>query len=113
MNMLMPEKRSLRLSVDSSSRVTSVQLEAPFWDVLEEMAINIGWTLPQLISEISARMEEKHTGVTLSSCLRVLCLSWHERQAPLTPNCLGDNQEEAGKSMDVILAAFAQTKRYK
>ena len=83
--MLMKEKRSLRLAGRSSSGITSVCLEEPFWRLLERMADEAGKTVPQLIAHIdNVFHKEVYSGgdiVTLSSCLRVSCLQWLQERA--------------------------------
>ena len=85
--MLMMERRSLRMTNGPSSRVTSVCLEKPFWDLLEQMAEESSCTLPQLISLISDHCRQKSSDYyngthTLASSLRVYCLRWLESRAP-------------------------------
>ena len=79
--MLMGEQRSVRLLGGHNNRVTSVRLEIPFWNALEQIADDAGCSLPQLISTINTHYVKKSKGITLASCLRVACLKLSARSA--------------------------------
>lgn len=66
-----PEKRGFRIHGHS----TTIALERAFWNVLEDMARELGLTLPRLIQRV-------HDGClvandkNIASCLRVICVKW-------------------------------------
>jgi len=70
----MAEKRSLRLH----KRSTTIRLEGPFWDMLEDIAVFRKEPLIDVISRVDTACREhgQTSGATknLASCLRVYCL---------------------------------------
>lgn len=67
-------KRSLTLH----GHRTSLALEPEFWDVLDELALLRGLSLPALVAEIDDAREIDNAGTaedSLSSCLRVAALN--------------------------------------
>ncbi len=66
-------KRSLTLN----GHRTSVALEAPFWQALEDIARQQSLSLPALV----ARIDRTRTSTSLSSALRVFALQ-QARQTP-------------------------------
>ncbi|MEW6133689.1 MAG: ribbon-helix-helix domain-containing protein [Pseudomonadota bacterium] len=66
-----PEKRGFRIHGHS----TTVALEKAFWNVLEDMARELGLTLPKLIERVydgCLVANDKN----IASCLRVICVKW-------------------------------------
>jgi predicted DNA-binding ribbon-helix-helix protein len=66
-----PQKRGFRLHGHS----TTIRLETAFWDVLEEMALNQGMDLPELITTIHDHCMVANDK-NLASCLRVICMKY-------------------------------------
>jgi len=85
--MYMAEKRSLRIR----QRSTTIRLELPFWQALEDIAGNRGMELTTLIAWVEANCQQKDKPIqdkaNLASCLRVYCLtqSTHLGKAPSVP----------------------------
>lgn len=66
-----PEKRGFRIHGHS----TTIALERAFWNVLEEMARDLGLTVPKLIERVydgCLVANDKN----IASCLRVICVKW-------------------------------------
>jgi predicted DNA-binding ribbon-helix-helix protein len=81
-----PETRSVRLH----GHVTSIRLEAAFWEVLEEIAAAERTTVARFVATLNDEvMEEGSAPGNLASFLRVSCLCWmrardeHAEQARL------------------------------
>jgi predicted DNA-binding ribbon-helix-helix protein len=65
--------RSFRLR----GHVTSVRLEAAFWDVLEEIVAAQGMTLARFLTELHDEVIELHGDIgNFSSLLRCGCITW-------------------------------------
>jgi predicted DNA-binding ribbon-helix-helix protein len=72
----MPKPTSvLRRAIRIGGRPTGVSLEDQFWESFREIAAASGTTRPALL----ARIEDGHTGVNLSSAVRLFVLA-HYRQ---------------------------------
>tara|TARA_B100001248_G_scaffold74867_1_gene53623 strand:+ start:359 stop:583 length:225 start_codon:yes stop_codon:yes gene_type:complete len=71
-----PRKRSITIA----GHVTSISLEAPFWDAIRDIASQQDMSTQDLIAEIdnSKRM------ASLSSAIRVYILSWYQDKANKT-----------------------------
>lgn len=69
----------LKRSLTIAGHRTSIALEAEFWSALEELALERGLTLPQLVREI----DETRAGPNLSSALRVAVLKRWRPGAPV------------------------------
>lgn len=67
------ETRSVRLA----GHVTSIRLEAAFWEVLGEIAADQGMTLGRFLTVLHDEVLEEHGEVTnFSSLLRCACLTF-------------------------------------
>lgn len=66
-------------NVSIRGRRTSMRLEAPFWDVLEEIAA----TLEMPLEKLCERIAETARRGNLSSELRVFALTWSRKKARL------------------------------
>ncbi|MBV8458993.1 MAG: ribbon-helix-helix domain-containing protein [Acetobacteraceae bacterium] len=71
------ETRPIRLH----GHVTSIRLEAAFWDTLEEIARREGMSVARFVSVLHDEIMGKQGRVpNLASFLRVTCLHWHRNQ---------------------------------
>jgi len=75
--MLMAEQRSIRLH----SRSTTIRLELPFWQALEDIAKNQTIKMSALIMRVDHECRTTQQQ-NLASCLRVFCLK-HYGGAPI------------------------------
>lgn len=66
-----PERRGFRIHGHS----TSVRLERVFWTVLENMAVELKMTLPELVAKIHDQCMVANDK-NLASCLRVICVKY-------------------------------------
>lgn len=67
------DTRSVRLA----GHVTSIRLEAAFWEVLEEIAADQGMTLGRFLTVLHDEVLEEHGEVTnFTSLLRCACLTY-------------------------------------
>ncbi len=90
------ETRSLRLM----GHVTSVRLEARFWEVLEEIAEVQGMTMPRFLSLLYEEALEIHGEVSnFASLLRCCCLNFLDPAFDL--QALKKAAAEAGEPMTV------------
>ncbi len=72
--------RSIRLN----GYVTSIRLEALFWDVLDDMAAAEGRSTPSFIATLYDEVVRIRGGVgNFTSHLRIACLIYLERRAPI------------------------------
>lgn len=72
------ETRSIRLNGQS----TSVRLEAAFWDVLDAIAAEQGFSTPGFLSKLHGEVLEIHGEArNFTSLLRCVCLEHLRRQA--------------------------------
>lgn len=62
--------RSLRIS----GHATSIELEAAFWEVLDDMAAREGLTTPQLVAALQAEAADLSGEASFASTLRTICL---------------------------------------
>lgn len=105
--MHLQEQPDFWLSGSKTCRVASVCLEKPFWVLLEQMALDTGLALPQLISCIDEAFRAGDgNGATppLSSCLRVACLRWSATQVRATPSV-----KAAGRKASVLQTLLDET----
>ena len=73
-----PEKRSFTIA----GHKTSVSLEAPFWDALNEIAAHENITPARLVARIDRQREGKDDGGTnLSSAIRLYVLAYYRARA--------------------------------
>ncbi|MEM7191449.1 MAG: ribbon-helix-helix domain-containing protein [Pseudomonadota bacterium] len=73
-----PNKRSLTIS----GHRTSISLEAPFWDALNELARGQGKSIAGLVSEIDERRAASEDRPSLSAALRLYVLSQMQMRVP-------------------------------
>ena len=66
-----PQKRGFRIHGHS----TTISLEQAFWNVLEDMARDLGRSLPEIIELIHDQCMVANDK-NLSSCLRVICVKY-------------------------------------
>jgi predicted DNA-binding ribbon-helix-helix protein len=68
-----PETRSIRLG----GHATSIRLERAFWQILEEIAIRQGVTLPRFLNTLHDEVLEIHGAChNFASLLRCTCLKY-------------------------------------
>lgn len=66
--------RSLRIG----GHATSIELEAAFWEVLDQMAAREGLTLPKLLAALQDEVAElPGEAASFASTLRTICLLYH------------------------------------
>jgi predicted DNA-binding ribbon-helix-helix protein len=71
------ETRPVRLH----GHVTSIRLEAAYWDILEEIAAHEGMSLARFCTVLHEEMEQQESGVcNFASMLRVTCLHYLRHQ---------------------------------
>ena len=63
----------LKRSLTIAGHRTSIALEPPFWQALDELAAARGLSLPELVRDI----DETRSEANLSSALRVAALAWY------------------------------------
>jgi predicted DNA-binding ribbon-helix-helix protein len=74
------EQRSLRLNGQS----TSIRLEVAFWQMLDQVAADEGFTTPGFISKLHAEVLLLHGEArNFTSLLRCACLKYLRREAGL------------------------------
>lgn len=75
--MYQAEKKSFRIH----GRSTTIKLERPFWQALEEISWNRSRSLVALVTDVSdgrsACNQNPEDAPNLASCLRVFCLIHH------------------------------------
>lgn len=57
---------------------TSIRLEAPYWEALAEIAAAMGVTIHVVVQQAN----ERRTGGTLTSAVRVFVLAWFRARRP-------------------------------
>ena len=68
-----PETRSIRLA----GHATSIRLERAFWDILEEIAVTEGVTLPRFLNALHDEVLELHGEcANFASLVRCSCLKY-------------------------------------
>jgi predicted DNA-binding ribbon-helix-helix protein len=65
-------------SVTIAGHRTSISLEAPFWEVLAEIAASRGKSVAALVAEIDRGRPDD---TNLSAALRMFALDWYRRPA--------------------------------
>lgn len=65
-------------SIAVAGHRTSISIEDPFWQALQEIAAARAMSLPALVAEIDGARE---SGVNLSSAIRLAVLAWYRRNA--------------------------------
>lgn len=76
-----------RMRINGQS--TSIRLENSFWTILDEIALDQGFTTPAFISTLHAEVLELHGEPTnFTSLLRCVCLVFLERRAAGTSDLI-------------------------
>ncbi|RMF19898.1 MAG: DNA-binding protein [Gammaproteobacteria bacterium] len=75
------ERRSVRMH----GHVTSIKLEALYWQILDRIAEAQGYSTPRFITELYDEiLEEGREPDNFASLLRVICTRWAGSQLPET-----------------------------
>lgn len=82
-----PERyRPINRSVRIGGHSTSIQLEAAFWLLIDQIASEQGFTTAQFLSKLYDEALEINGSVSnFSSLLRTSCLIYSARREPVTP----------------------------
>ncbi len=82
-----PERyRPINRSVRIGGHSTSIQLEAAFWLLIDQIAGEQGFTTAQFLSKLYDEALEINGSVSnFSSLLRTSCLIYSARREPVTP----------------------------
>ena len=88
------ETRPIRLH----GHVTSIRLEAAFWDTLEEIARREGMTVARFVSVLHDEIMDKQGHVpNFASFLRVTCMHWLRNQDLHAEYCAQRNGADASR----------------